>query len=37
MLEHFGHAWLNTKKVTGWNYNFHENLTTFKKEILYLK
>ena len=32
-----GHTWLNPKKTTWSNCNFHENLTTFKKQTLYLK
>ena len=35
--EHFGHAWLNAKKITWSNCNFHENLTTIEKGTLYLK
>ena len=35
--EHLGLAWLNPKKITWSNCNFHEHLTTFKNGILYLR
>ena len=34
--DYLGHAWPNPKKITWSNCDFHENLTTFKKETLYL-
>ena len=34
---YLGHAWLNPNEITWSNCNFYENLTTFKKGILYFK